>query len=111
MKQLLNYNFIALPLVAALALAVGCSKQKEPAGHAGHKGDSPGKAEIAATNPASGKKMCEEHGLPEDECGTCHPERATTVKARRRVQGAIAGGRFRGHRGRGDGGGDCRSDS
>jgi membrane fusion protein, heavy metal efflux system len=80
MKRLLNCNFIVLPLVAALALAVGCSKQKEPAGHAEHGGDSPGKAEIAAANPASGKKMCEEHGLPEDECGICHPERAAKLK-------------------------------
>ena len=80
MKKLLNEKSIALSLVAALALAVGCSKQQEPAAHAEHGGDSPGKAEVAAAKPASGKKMCEEHGLPEEECGICHPERAAKLK-------------------------------
>jgi membrane fusion protein, heavy metal efflux system len=80
MKTLFNCNFIVLPLVAALALALGCSRQKEPAGNADHGGDSPGKSDIAAANPASGKKLCAEHGLPEDECGICHPERAAKLK-------------------------------
>jgi len=80
MKSLLNLKFIGLPLVAALALAVGCSKQKEPAGPAEHGGDRRGQAEVAAAKPASGKKLCEEHGLPEDECGICHPERAAKLK-------------------------------
>ena len=80
MKSLLNLKFIGLPLVAALALAVGCSKQKEPAGQAEHGGDRHGQAEVAAAKPASGKKLCEEHGLSEDECGICHPERAAKLK-------------------------------
>jgi len=81
MRRLLNDKFTALPLVAALALAVGCSKQEETAGHAEHGSDSHSKAEVAAANPASGKKLCVEHGLPEDECGICHPERAAGLKA------------------------------
>ena len=69
-----------VPLLAALALAVGCSKPKEPVGLAEHGGDGHGKTETAATRPAAGKKMCAEHGLPEDECGICHPERAAKLK-------------------------------
>jgi len=80
MKQLLNDKLTTVSLAAALALAVGCSKQNEPAGHAEAGGDSHGKAEVAAAKPASGKKMCEEHRLPEDECGICHPERAPKLK-------------------------------
>ncbi len=80
MKRLLTEKWMGFPLVAALALAMGCSQEHEPAGHARHGGDSPGKAEVAALTPASGKKMCEEHGLPEDECGICHPERVATLK-------------------------------
>jgi cobalt-zinc-cadmium efflux system membrane fusion protein len=72
MKNMLNYNFMALTLVAALALAVGCSKINESAGQ--------GKAEAAA-KPATGEKLCEEHGLSEDECGICHPERAAKLKS------------------------------
>jgi cobalt-zinc-cadmium efflux system membrane fusion protein len=80
MKRLLNDKFTTLALVAALALAVGCSKQQEPAAHAEHGNDSPAKTEVAAATPASGKKICSEHGLPEDECGICHPERAAKLK-------------------------------
>jgi cobalt-zinc-cadmium efflux system membrane fusion protein len=80
MKRLLNDKFTTLSLVAALALAVGCSKQQQPAAHAEHGNDSPAKTEVAAATPASGKKMCSEHGLPEDECGICHPERAAKLK-------------------------------
>ena len=80
MKRLFTDKFTTVSFVAVLALTMGCSKQKETAGPAGHEGDSHGKAEGAAAKPAAGKKMCEEHGLPEDECGICHPERAAKLK-------------------------------
>lgn len=80
MNNLFNDTFTPLSLAAALALAVGCSKQQQPAAHAEHGGDTPAKTEVAAIKPASGKKMCSEHGLPEDECGICHPERAAKLK-------------------------------
>ena len=80
MRRLLNDKFTALPLVAALALAVGCSKPKEPAGPGEHGGDRHGQAEVTAAKLAAGKKLCVEHGLPEDECGICHPERAPKLK-------------------------------
>ncbi len=80
MKRFLNDKSIGLSLVAALALAVGCSKQKGPAARTEHGGDGRGKTDVAAVKPASGKKLCEEHGLPEDECGICHPERASKLK-------------------------------
>jgi membrane fusion protein, heavy metal efflux system len=75
-----NSSGVGLLLAVAIALASGCSKQKDAAGSAGQGGDSHGVAGAAAAKPATGKKMCEEHGLPEDECGICHPERAAKLK-------------------------------
>jgi membrane fusion protein, heavy metal efflux system len=72
MKRLVNDKIIGLLSGAALALAIGCAKPNDPTGS--------GQAETAAAKPASGKKQCEEHGLPEEECGICHPERAATLK-------------------------------
>jgi membrane fusion protein, heavy metal efflux system len=80
MKNVFNDGFAIFPLVAALALAMGCSKQQGPTAQAEPRGDSLAKAEVASVKPASGKKMCAEHGLPEDECGICHPERAAKLK-------------------------------
>jgi membrane fusion protein, heavy metal efflux system len=65
MKRLFNYHSIGLSFVAALVLAMGCSKPQGPG---------------AQAEPALGKKMCAEHNLPEDECGICHPERAAKLK-------------------------------
>lgn len=61
---------IILSLLAACALLAGCSKPGEPATHDAQ----------ANAKPASGKKMCAEHNLPEDECGICHPELAAKLK-------------------------------
>jgi membrane fusion protein, heavy metal efflux system len=81
MKRLLNEKFTGLLLVTALALAAGCSKPKESAGQAaGPAGGRHGQTDVAAAKPASGKKRCEEHGLLEEECGICHPERAAQLK-------------------------------
>jgi membrane fusion protein, heavy metal efflux system len=70
-----------LPLVAALSLLMCGSAQSDayggqaPAGHAERSTTS-----TAETKPGSSTKMCTEHGLPEAECGICHPERAATLK-------------------------------
>ena len=74
---------LALLLVAAMTV-VGCSKSAEHAdtdAHAGHdhahaKPAQPGATPAAATE----RLMCTEHGVPEDECGICHPELATKLK-------------------------------
>ena len=79
MKRLLNDKLISLLLISALALAAGCSKKNEPTDHSG------GKVDVAST-PASAKKSCTEHGLLEDECGICHPERAASLKPGERVK-------------------------
>ncbi len=74
----MNKRFSFIPaLWTATAVAVllpACSKTSEPQADAAHV-----KAESAA-NPANGRKMCSEHGLPEDECGICHPELAAKLK-------------------------------
>ena len=80
MKRLFNDRFTALSVAAILALALGCSKRQEADAAAERAVESGGKTGLAAAKPASGKKMCEEHGLPEDECGICHPERAAKLK-------------------------------
>ncbi len=71
---------ISLPLAASLALLAGCSKPSEPAESAEHRGHGSGAPETAAANPVPGKKLCTEHGLPEEECGICHPEAAAKLK-------------------------------
>lgn len=69
---------MSLPLAAALAFLPGCSKKSDVAGVDGH---GEGKAEsVAGAKGASGKKLCAEHGLPEEECGICHPEVAARLK-------------------------------
>ncbi len=60
-------NSIGLTLAVAMAVTAGCTKQK-----------STGQSKEEVT--ASGPKSCSEHGLPESECGICHPELAATLK-------------------------------
>lgn len=78
MKRLTICRFVGLPLIAALALAVGYPHPSEAAAPAEH--GSGAKAQAAAGKPVGGPKLCEEHGLPESECGICHPERAAILK-------------------------------
>ena len=73
MKIFSIYRFIGLPLIAVLALAAGYVNRSGAA-----ELDSRGDA--ASSKSASGEKRCEEHRLPESECGICHPERAVTLK-------------------------------
>jgi cobalt-zinc-cadmium efflux system membrane fusion protein len=74
-------NLTGLPLAAALTIVVcgfARSQATEAETQAGHAS---GKIESASmAKPAAGAKMCTEHGLPETECGICHPERAATLK-------------------------------
>jgi membrane fusion protein, heavy metal efflux system len=79
MKQVSIGRGIGLPLVAALALTAGITNRSEAAESEAQAGG-PGKMEAAASKPAGGEKRCEEHGLPESECGICHPEKAATLK-------------------------------
>ncbi len=75
------HNHISLPLAVALSIAVcgvsrsGAAEVKAQTGENGGKAESTTEAKSAA-----GPKMCDEHGLPESECGICHPERAATLK-------------------------------
>ncbi len=63
------YRIIGFPLAAVLALAAGHLNQSEAATHEEHQ-----------SNSLPGEKLCQEHGLPESECGICHPERAAALK-------------------------------
>jgi cobalt-zinc-cadmium efflux system membrane fusion protein len=75
------HNHISLPLAAAISIAMcGVSRSeaaeaKAQAGEHGDKTESATEAKLGA-----GPKMCTEHGLPESECGICHPERAAQLK-------------------------------
>jgi membrane fusion protein, heavy metal efflux system len=80
MNRWFNQSFGRLPVCALFALLAGCSKPTEPTTHAEHGHDSVSQSEAAGSNLAPGVKRCEEHGLPEEECGICHPERAATLK-------------------------------
>ena len=76
MKILSIHSFIGLSF-AALALAatsVNWSGAAELDSHGDQKGDA------VSSKSGTGEKRCEEHGLPESECGICHPERAATLK-------------------------------
>jgi membrane fusion protein, heavy metal efflux system len=77
MKKLSICRVTCLALVAAVALAAGYVNGGEAAAHSEHGA---AKAEVAASKPAGGVKMCEEHGLPEPECAICHPEKAAKLK-------------------------------
>jgi membrane fusion protein, heavy metal efflux system len=66
-----NPRLAALLLPLALGLGVTCSQAQEAAAHV--------EPRAAVTKPPA-EKMCDEHGLPEAECGICHPERAAALK-------------------------------
>ncbi|HVV71385.1 MAG TPA: efflux RND transporter periplasmic adaptor subunit [Verrucomicrobiae bacterium] len=69
MKKSSTYRYIGALFVAVLSVTAGCLEGGEAAS---------GKAQTS--NPVPGQKRCEEHGLPESECGICHPERAAALK-------------------------------
>jgi cobalt-zinc-cadmium efflux system membrane fusion protein len=54
------------------------SEAAAPETNARHTGGNPSSA--TAAKPASAAKVCTEHGLPEAECGICHPELAAKLK-------------------------------
>src|SRR5882724_1778955 len=70
-------NFFSI--AASLMLLAGCSKPTDfrNAGEPG--GDRAGEA-VTQLKAATDAKNCSEHGLPENECGICHPERAAKLK-------------------------------
>lgn len=78
MKRMSICRFISVPLAAAMALTAGYVNRSVAAAH--DEQGAGAKVEAAASKPAGGAKMCEEHGLPEPECGICHPEKAATLK-------------------------------
>ncbi len=61
-------------LAMAVVLLAGYPEARGAGGASGEKGAA------TAGKPAGGVKLCEEHGLPESECGICHPERAATLR-------------------------------
>src|SRR5512135_3730067 len=62
---------VGLLLIVTVVLLATC---------AGTRGEGKPEAGVARTEGKTGVKMCEEHGLPESECGICHPERAAALK-------------------------------
>ena len=75
------HNIINLPLAAVLSILMCGSDQSQAAGPVAKSGEPGGKAVSASVaKPGAGTKMCAEHGLPEAECGICHPERAAKLK-------------------------------
>jgi len=79
MKNRMTGKSVAVAAVAAAALFAACSKQAKPASREEHGNGSHGKTEALAGRPALAPKMCAEHGLPEDQCGICHPELAVKL--------------------------------
>jgi cobalt-zinc-cadmium efflux system membrane fusion protein len=81
MKTIFTTQSLFASLLAA-AVVVGCSKPTEHADdHAGHNHAhaKPAQPDAAPGTNAS-RLMCNEHGVPEDECGICHPELAAKLK-------------------------------
>ena len=72
---------IGLPLAAALSISmcgVARSEAAEAKPHATKPiGESGSSSEV---KPEASPKMCTEHGLPESECGICHPEMASKLR-------------------------------
>lgn len=66
-----------LPLLAAVALLAGCSKQGPAAVPTDHEGHD---AAAGKTNAPAGVKMCLEHNVPLNECGICKPQLAGQLK-------------------------------
>ena len=64
-------NRLHLPFAAALALVL--SGAISPSSRAADEANT-------QPQPAGTKKMCTEHGVPEAECGICHPQVAANLK-------------------------------
>jgi cobalt-zinc-cadmium efflux system membrane fusion protein len=71
---------IGVSLTAAAVLMCGCDRNK-PAAPGEHEGHIHGQVTSASeTASHSGKKMCDEHGVPEAECAICQPDLAARLK-------------------------------
>src|SRR5258708_4418430 len=66
-------RFFGLSLVAVATLLAACSKHPETT-HFESKADKSAKPEGTAA-------MCKEHGVPEKECGICHPDLVAKLAA------------------------------
>ena len=75
-SRLIRLLLLAAPtlLLSGLARTHAAAAEAPPAHAAGHS-ESVGKAKTASVG-----KTCSEHGLPEAECGICHPELAGKLK-------------------------------
>jgi cobalt-zinc-cadmium efflux system membrane fusion protein len=69
MNKLNSSMFIGLPLIIVFALPAEYLSRSEAA-----------TSEQQTVNSLPREKKCEEHALPESQCGICHPERAATLK-------------------------------
>jgi cobalt-zinc-cadmium efflux system membrane fusion protein len=69
------WESVNMRVAVLLFLLAGCSQKSELARDGEHGGEHKLEA-VGGAQPAPGKKACAEHGLAEDECGICHPERA-----------------------------------
>jgi cobalt-zinc-cadmium efflux system membrane fusion protein len=78
MKTIFIIKPVAASLLAA-AIVVGCSKPAEHE-HDAHAGHDHAHAKPAQADASGKRLMCNEHGVPEDECGICHPELAAKLK-------------------------------
>jgi len=72
-------NLLSLSIASALVLA-GCSKRTGAVSEDDNRDHDHSHSDTVAKN-SSTTELCAEHGVPEDECGICHPERAATLRA------------------------------
>jgi membrane fusion protein, heavy metal efflux system len=70
-----NIKVIASSLALAGVLLAPCTGLKGAAAEARQE-----TSRLSDPAPGTVEKRCEEHGLPESECGICHPEKAATLK-------------------------------
>lgn len=75
----MNWVKVALLGVALslAAVAVGCGKSGD---EKADKGKEKEKGKEGDKPTSHGEWWCEEHGVPEDECGMCHPKIAEKIK-------------------------------
>ncbi len=78
MKRLAGFRVVGLALVASVALVAAYSNPGKGAG-ADSAAAPPAKVEAPSSTLSASEKRCQEHDLPESECGICHPEKAAKL--------------------------------
>ena len=80
--------------MAATVLLASCfrstARPRQPSRPLRHAGSPPLPSAAANPKPRSPPKCAREHGLPEAECGICHPELAAKLKPGEGIEGAAA---------------------